>query len=245
MTASRPYKRAMTRTAALREVIRRAGTQFDPVVARAFLAVSMPRLRRALGPASLVGQLPVIVTSPAATIPALAGGAARGAGTAVATGIAGAAVIAGGVAGVTATAPSSRANQHQNSTSQHAGSAGQGAAGRVDRVPTESEIRNIAADVASAPSPSAPSPRSPSSLAASVLPPGTRPSVEQSPGTAPAATLPAGSGVTTAAPSRLAAARPNLLPALSTEITDPIESVVAPPIAAVETTLPFLGLRGY
>ena len=72
----------------------------------------MPRLRRALGPASLVGQLPVIVTSPATSIPALASGAARGARTAVVTSIAGAAVIAGGVAGVTAIGTKLRANQH-------------------------------------------------------------------------------------------------------------------------------------
>jgi hypothetical protein len=94
MTAARPYKKAMSRTAALREVVKCSGTHFDPAVVRALLEVSTPRLRRALGPASWIGQLPVVATAPGAGIPSVVGGVARGAGTAVLTGITGA-VVAG------------------------------------------------------------------------------------------------------------------------------------------------------
>ncbi|HZV25330.1 MAG TPA: HD-GYP domain-containing protein [Acidothermaceae bacterium] len=262
MTASRPYKRAMTRSVALQEVITCAGTQFDPVVARAFLAVSMPRLRRALGPASLVGQLPVIVTSPATGIPVVASGAARAAGTAVVTSIAGAAVVAGGVAGVTATAPSSGPNQHSNSTAQHAGSASQGAAAHAGAGMAQPEVGDDPANaVTSVPSPSAPS---------SSAPPPSAPPSPLSVSTVPAATPTADGGAGTAPPMRGSTIAHHLLPALPvasalpipaltnpplaldvplpsalpTELTEPIESVVSPPIAAVVSALPVLGFLG-
>ena len=94
MTAARPYKRAAPRAAALRELVRCSGTHFDPAVVRAMLAVSTPRLRRALGPASLIGQLPVIATAPGGGLASVAGAVARGAGVAVLGGVAGA-VVAG------------------------------------------------------------------------------------------------------------------------------------------------------
>jgi hypothetical protein len=262
MTASRPYKRAMTRTAALQEVIRCAGTQFDPVVARAFLAVSMPRLRRALGPASLVGQLPVIVTSPATSIPVLASSVARGASTAVVTSIAGAAVVAGGVAGVTATAPSSGASQHPSSTVQHAGSATQGSTAQAGAVVARANVADGPANaVASAPSPATPSPNaafSPLSVAAVPAATANVPAPADGGGSTPAtrgstiahhllralplpSVLPAPSPALTAPPLPLDVPLPSALP---TELTDPIESVVAPPLAAVVSALPVLGFLG-
>jgi hypothetical protein len=262
MTASRPYKRAMTRTAALKEVIRCAGTQFDPVVARAFLAVSMPRLRRALGPASLVGQLPVIATSPATSIPALASGVARGAGGAVVTGIAGAAVIAGGVAGVTATAPSSGAHQHPSSTTPHPGTATPGTQVRAGRPQAQPNVRdNPAGTIAGTPSPSAPSP---STLPASTAPPSAAPanpppaptadgSTSSPPSrrgtavhpTVPTPALPVAPALPIAIPAVAIPPLPIDVPALPTAITDPIEALVAPPIAAVESALPITGLLGH
>jgi hypothetical protein len=248
MTASRPYKRAMTRSAALQEVIRCAGGQFDPVVARSFLAVSMPRLRRALGPASLIGQLPVIVTSPATSIPVLASGAARGASTAVVTGIAGAAVVAGGVAGVAAATPSSGASQNSSPTAQHAGPASQGAAAQAGAGMVQPEVGDDPANtVTSIPSPTAASPTAASPSALPSPPPVTA---------VPAATATADDAVSTAAPTRgstiahrlrpalpLASRLPTPIPALTnpplpldvplpsalpTQLTDPIESVVNP-----------------
>ena len=60
MTAARPYKRAMSATAARAELARCAGTQFDPVVVRAFLSISLGRLRWAAGPLSWLAQLPIL-----------------------------------------------------------------------------------------------------------------------------------------------------------------------------------------
>lgn len=260
MTASRPYKRAMTRSAALQEVITCAGTQFDPVVARAFLAVSMPRLRRALGPASLVGQLPVIVTSPATTIPVLASGAARGATTAVVTGIAGAAVVAGGVAGVTASAPSAVANQPSTSTAQHAGSPGPSAAAQAGAETVQPEVGNDPPNnVASVPSPTAASPSaSPSLLSVSTVQAAT-PTADGGTRTTPPTrgstvahrllqALPVTSPLPIAIPAHAVQPLPLDVPlpsALPTELSDPIESMVNPPIAAVVSALPVLGFLGH
>ncbi len=60
MTAARPYKRPMSATAAREELARCAGSQFDPVVVRAFLNISLGRLRWAAGPLSWIAQLPML-----------------------------------------------------------------------------------------------------------------------------------------------------------------------------------------
>lgn len=121
MTAARPYKKAFSRATALREVVACSGSHFDPDVVRALLAVSTPRLRRALGPASWIGQLPVVGTAPAGGLPAVAGTVARGAGTVMLGGVASAVVVGSG-AGVSAaaTAASSHSAQQDSGT----GSAG-------------------------------------------------------------------------------------------------------------------------
>jgi len=46
MTAARAYKRPVSRAAALAELVRFSGSQFDPTVVRAMVAVGAPRLRR-------------------------------------------------------------------------------------------------------------------------------------------------------------------------------------------------------
>jgi HD-GYP domain-containing protein (c-di-GMP phosphodiesterase class II) len=60
MTTARPYQRPMSVTAARAELVRCAGSQFDPGVVRALLNVSMGRCWRAVGVASLVAQFPLI-----------------------------------------------------------------------------------------------------------------------------------------------------------------------------------------
>ena len=62
MTAARPYKRAMSVTAARAELVRCAGGQFDPAVVRALLNVSMGRCWRAVGIASLLAETPLIAS---------------------------------------------------------------------------------------------------------------------------------------------------------------------------------------
>ena len=60
MTAARPYKRPVGPVAARQELVRCSGTHFDPEVVRAFLNVSLGRLWRAMGPAAVLAQLPLI-----------------------------------------------------------------------------------------------------------------------------------------------------------------------------------------
>ena len=60
MTAPRAYKRPMSVAAARRELVRGAGTQFDPAVVRAFLSVSVGNLWRAVGVGAWVSQAPAL-----------------------------------------------------------------------------------------------------------------------------------------------------------------------------------------
>ena len=84
MTAPRPYKRPVSAQAAREELARCAGSHFDPAVVRAFLNVSLGKLRMAMGPISWLAQLPFIGAMPRLEGVALAAGrtAATAAGTA-------------------------------------------------------------------------------------------------------------------------------------------------------------------
>ena len=58
MTAARSYKRPMATRRAREELARCSGTQFDPVMVRAFLSISVPRLVWVSGPASFLVHVP-------------------------------------------------------------------------------------------------------------------------------------------------------------------------------------------
>jgi HD-GYP domain-containing protein (c-di-GMP phosphodiesterase class II) len=75
MTAARPYKRPMATDAARRQLVAGAGGQFDPVMVRAFLNVSLGRIRAAAGLVGWLGQLPFVrrVAVAPFTGPAVAG----------------------------------------------------------------------------------------------------------------------------------------------------------------------------
>jgi len=60
MTAVRPYRKPIGVAAARQELVRCSGAQFDPVVVRAFLNISMGRLWRVVGLGSWIAQLPLI-----------------------------------------------------------------------------------------------------------------------------------------------------------------------------------------
>jgi hypothetical protein len=64
MTALRSYKRPMSPQAARIELAACAGTQFDPQVVRAFLDVSIGRLRPVTGPLAWLGSLPFVDSIP-------------------------------------------------------------------------------------------------------------------------------------------------------------------------------------
>ncbi len=60
ITAARSYKRPISAESARQELARSAGTHFDPSVVRAFLNVSLGKLRWAIGPAAWFAQIPFI-----------------------------------------------------------------------------------------------------------------------------------------------------------------------------------------
>ena len=60
MTAARSYKKPMSAVAARQELTRCAGTQFDPAIVRAFLNVSIGRLRWTIGPVSWLADVPIL-----------------------------------------------------------------------------------------------------------------------------------------------------------------------------------------
>ncbi len=60
MTASRSYKSARSTLAARAELTKCAGSHFDPVVVRAFLAISLPRLLWSVGPLAFLVNLPYL-----------------------------------------------------------------------------------------------------------------------------------------------------------------------------------------
>ncbi|MGP8008853.1 MAG: HD-GYP domain-containing protein [Acidimicrobiales bacterium] len=64
MTAVRSYKPAMTPQAARAELQACAGTHFDPTVVRAFLDVSIGRVRVVAGPVAWLGSLPFVGNIP-------------------------------------------------------------------------------------------------------------------------------------------------------------------------------------
>lgn len=69
ITAARSYKKPLPAELAKRELTRCAGTQFDDRVVRAFLSISIGRLRFAMGPLSFFASLPYVgaLTAPAAS----------------------------------------------------------------------------------------------------------------------------------------------------------------------------------
>jgi putative nucleotidyltransferase with HDIG domain len=64
MTAVRSYKAAMTPQAARAELLACAGTHFDPAVVRAFLDISIGRVRVVAGPVAWLGSLPFVGNVP-------------------------------------------------------------------------------------------------------------------------------------------------------------------------------------
>ena len=60
MTAARSYKSPMSATEARRELTRCAGAQFDPALVRAFLGISLGKLRWVLGPFTWLASMPFL-----------------------------------------------------------------------------------------------------------------------------------------------------------------------------------------
>jgi hypothetical protein len=136
MTASRAYKRAMTRGTALAEVVRFSGTQFDPDVVRALLAVSAPRLRWAMGPTSWLVGTPLLGSAPSLTAAGVAAQAAVGVSAVAIAGVAGVAGPTLAAASDTPTPSSSTASPTAIQTSAPARSPSQLNNSRPSHIPT-------------------------------------------------------------------------------------------------------------
>ena len=88
MTSVRSYKKASAVEDARKEIARCAGTQFDPRVVRAFLNVSLGRMRLVMGPMSLLAHLPMLGRLPFTPAMGTLAGAFTVAATSAAGGIA-------------------------------------------------------------------------------------------------------------------------------------------------------------
>ena len=60
MTMARSYKKPYSIEVARRELAKAAGTQFDPMVVRAMLGVSIGRLNKLSGPLAALANIPLI-----------------------------------------------------------------------------------------------------------------------------------------------------------------------------------------
>ena len=89
MTSVRSYKKAMTPEAARAELLRCAGTQFDADVVRAFLNISVGKLRLVMGPLSWLAQVPALGNVPIGTAAATAASSLVSVGIAVSAGLTG------------------------------------------------------------------------------------------------------------------------------------------------------------
>jgi outer membrane biosynthesis protein TonB len=89
MTAARSYKAPLPAEQARAELLRNAGTQFDPALVRAFLQVSLGRMRWTLGPLGWLSHLPDLLRAPIAGVTTSGSGlVAAGAATLAATAVA-------------------------------------------------------------------------------------------------------------------------------------------------------------
>jgi len=87
ITSARSYKNASDTLTARQEITNCAGTQFDPVVVRAFLGISLGKLRLVMGPLSWLSHVPALARMPLTPVVGSAVGAAASIAAAVSVGL--------------------------------------------------------------------------------------------------------------------------------------------------------------
>ncbi len=112
MTAARAYKSPMTTAAARAELATCAGTDFDPHMVRAFLAIALPRLLWAMGPLTFLTNIPFLRWIPSATTRAAS---AASAGSVAATNAIGVTAV-----GVAVATTQTAVHVHQHGQNLHA-----------------------------------------------------------------------------------------------------------------------------
>jgi hypothetical protein len=90
ITSTRTYKQASTPAEARKEIARCAGTQFDPEIVRAFLAISLRPHRLATGPLAWLGHATVLARIPIGSIAGSLSAAALAVGATASVGLVGA-----------------------------------------------------------------------------------------------------------------------------------------------------------
>jgi putative nucleotidyltransferase with HDIG domain len=228
MTAARSYKMPMSVAAARRELTVHAGTQFDPQIVRAFLELSIGRLRWIAGPVSWAAQVPFLGWLRHAVFPLPIAGGALGQTMGRAAGVVGTAASAVGTAvvvgalGVPAPAPPAEAATISPPSAAASGvpSSLVPVVAAPPPVPAGSPSRVQGSPPAPAPATSDPSGIDPAEA------PGAPPPTSPGPPPATAAgndAAPAAAGATTAAPGQTTAA-----PAPTTAAPAPTTAAPAP-----------------
>jgi hypothetical protein len=128
ITSARSYKRPTDPAVARQELVRCAGSQFDPAVVRAFVNVSLGKLRLVGGPLAWLASLPALGNVPGTIVAAATNAAVA------------ASVVAASVVGGVAAMPSSAQNQLVESAAASVSpggarthwTSGHGGAGRSD-----------------------------------------------------------------------------------------------------------------
>ncbi|HEV7207286.1 MAG TPA: HD domain-containing phosphohydrolase [Mycobacteriales bacterium] len=115
MTSARSYKRPVRKDAALRELVRCAGSQFDPRVVRAMVAIPGRKLLWAAGPVAWLAELPLLGVN---TTTFISSTASQIGGVAASAAIAGAVTLSAGApaAAIAAAPPASGAGSAGAST---------------------------------------------------------------------------------------------------------------------------------
>jgi hypothetical protein len=113
MTSARSYKKPMSPAAARSELAACSGTQFDPIVVRAFMTLSLGRLRMMSGPLAWLAQFALFEPSgvvhatnavgSTSSAPTAAGGSTFGAASSGAVNVGTSAVVSSGSAGIVST----------------------------------------------------------------------------------------------------------------------------------------------
>ncbi len=217
MTATRPYKKPMATRDARTELARCAGTHFDPVMVRAFLAISLPRLLWASGPVSFLLQLPFLPLVQAGTRTATAALTAAGTG-----------IVAGGAAVVIVTAA--------GPASPPATTSGGGPPGTVVAATAGAGAGGGGTGVIGGGSTSGGEPDG-AGTGGAAAGPSSAPSASPAPSTGGTG----GSGSTaggTPAPSKSSLLPPLTLPTLPGAVTSPVGALTAPVASTVSSLLP-------
>jgi putative nucleotidyltransferase with HDIG domain len=234
MTAARAYKRPVSRAAALQELIRFSGTQFDPQVVRAMVTVGAPRLRRAQGAVAWLADIPLVAGAvPASTLARVVGASAL-ATSAVTTGATAMALPTATPAAAAATSISSAAPARPTSGESGPSAPSPGSTGRHGA--TDLPATGDPAADATGPAP-ARGPGTTRDAAAAPAVPADQPVVGSTGAAAAHVDAPAAQGATgaspTAAPTKAA---PTTVPTPKTpSAKDPVATVVDDTTRAVGT----------